>query len=192
MDVENTFLNGDLQEEIYMCLLPRNDCPLNKVCQLQRVLYDLKHPSWAQFVKFSTTMEHLGFASSPHDSALFIQKTTKGIILLLLYVDYMIIISYDHSGISDLEKSLNQNFKMKELGALRDFVGLKVSSNPGGYYLRRKYAYDLFSCIGMIDSKVTSTPLEANVRLTPNDGTLLKDATLYRQLVSGLIYLTVT
>ena len=125
-------------------------------------------------------MQHLDFIFSPHDFVLFIRKITKGIILLLLYVDYMIIISYDHSGISDLEKSLNQNFKMKELGALRDFVGLKVSSNPGGYYLRRKYAYDLFSCIGMIDSKVTSTPLEANVKLTLNNGALLKDATFYR------------
>jgi len=45
---------------------------------------------------------------------------------------------------------------------------------------------------GILDSKTESTPLELNCKLTPLDGTPLEDATLYRQLVGSLVYLTVT
>jgi hypothetical protein len=114
-------------------------------------------------------------------------------ILLRLYVDDIIIIGDDHSGISDFKKFLQQQFEMKDLGHLGYFLGLEVSSDSTGYYLSQaKYASDLLSHAGLTDTKVVSTPLEMNARLTPLDGTPLSDATLYRQLVGSLVYLTVT
>uniref|UniRef100_A0A2N9H992 Reverse transcriptase Ty1/copia-type domain-containing protein n=1 Tax=Fagus sylvatica TaxID=28930 RepID=A0A2N9H992_FAGSY len=75
----------------------------------------------------------------------------------------------------------------------RSDKGLEVSSDSTGYYLSQaKYASDLLSRTGLTDTKVVSTPLEMNARLTPLDGTPLSDATLYRQLVGSLVYLTVT
>uniref|UniRef100_A0A2N9EJL0 CCHC-type domain-containing protein n=1 Tax=Fagus sylvatica TaxID=28930 RepID=A0A2N9EJL0_FAGSY len=75
----------------------------------------------------------------------------------------------------------------------RSDKGLEVSSDSTGYYLSQaKYASDLLSRAGLTDTKVVSTPLEMNARLTPLDGTPLSDATLYRQLVGSLVYLTVT
>ncbi|KAJ4716916.1 Reverse transcriptase, RNA-dependent DNA polymerase [Melia azedarach] len=76
----------------------------------------------------------------------------------------------------------------------RALYGLKqVLSAADGYYLSQaKYASDLLTRVGLTDSKVTSTPLEPNAKLTPLDRVLLKDATLYRQLVGILVYLTVT
>ena len=82
---------------------------------------------------------------------------------------------------------------MKDLGTLSYFLGLEVTSSSDGYYLSQtKYAYDLFSKAGIIDSKTISTPLEYNAKLTPLDGEPISDATRYRQLVGSLIYLTVT
>ena len=82
---------------------------------------------------------------------------------------------------------------MKDLGHLSYFLVLKVSSDSTGYYLSQaKYALDLLSCAGRTDTKVVSTSLEMNARLTPLDGTPLSDATLYRQLVGSLVYLIVT
>ena len=114
-------------------------------------------------------------------------------ILFLLYVDDMIITRDDHSGISDFKQFLHQQFEMKDLGRLGYFLGLEVSSDSIGYYLSQaKYASDLLSCAGLTDTKVVSTPLEMNARLTPLDGTPLSDATLYHQLIDSLVYLTVT
>ena len=82
---------------------------------------------------------------------------------------------------------------MKDLGHLGYFLGLEVSSDSTGYYLSQaKYASDLLSRVGLTNTKVVSTSLEMNARLTLLDGTLLSDATLYRQLVGSLVYLTVT
>ena len=82
---------------------------------------------------------------------------------------------------------------MKDLGHLSYFLGLEVSFDSTGYYLSQaKYASDLLSRAGLTDTKIVSIPLEMNARLTPLDGTPLSDATLYRQLVGSLVYLTVT
>ena len=138
-------------------------------------------------------MHQFGFSSSPHDTALFIRRSNQGMILLLLYVDDMIITGNDHSGIFDFKQFLYQQFEMKDLGHLGYFLGLEVSSNSIGYYLSQaKYAFDLLSHASLTDTKVVSTPLEMNAHLTPLDGTPLSDATLYRQLVSSLVYLIVT
>uniref|UniRef100_A0A2N9GJX2 Integrase catalytic domain-containing protein n=1 Tax=Fagus sylvatica TaxID=28930 RepID=A0A2N9GJX2_FAGSY len=191
MDVKNAFLNGDLTEEVYMQAPPGySDCP-DKVCLLRRALYGLKQAPRAWFAKFSSIVHQFGFSSSSHDTALFIRRSDKGMILLLLYVDDMIITGDDHSGISDFKLFLHQQFEMKDLGHLSYFLGLEVSSDSTGYYLSQaKYASDLLSRAGLTDTKVVSTPLEMNARLTPLDGTPLRDATLYRQLVGSLVYLT--
>jgi hypothetical protein len=105
----------------------------------------------------------------------------------------MIITGDDRSSIRDLQHFLSQNFEMKNLGQLNYFLGLKVTSGSDGYYLSQvKYASDLLSKAGLTDSKTCISPLEHNTRLLATDGESLPDATLYRQLVSSLIYLTVT
>ncbi|XP_015946589.1 uncharacterized mitochondrial protein AtMg00810-like [Arachis duranensis] len=82
---------------------------------------------------------------------------------------------------------------MKDLGSLSYFLGLEVISTDDGIYLSQaKYASDLLARAGITDSRTESTPLEPNVRFTPMDGTVLDNPTLYRQLVGGLVYLTVT
>ncbi|XP_047320642.1 uncharacterized mitochondrial protein AtMg00810-like [Impatiens glandulifera] len=97
------------------------------------------------------------------------------------------------SSLSDLQSYLHQYFDMKSLGKLCYFLGLEISDTVDGIYLSQaKYDSDLISRAGLTDSKTASTPLEADCRLTPLDGTPLKDPTLYRQLVVSLIYLTIT
>ncbi|KAA0049719.1 Integrase, catalytic core [Cucumis melo var. makuwa] len=120
--------------------------------------------------------------------------TYKGIVLLLLlYVDDMIITGNDPQAISDLQHYLDQHFEMKDLGSLNYFLVLEVSRRSNGYLLSQaKYAFDLLACSRITDSNTASTPLDPNVHLTPYDGVPLENASLYRQLVGSLIYLTVT
>ena len=99
MDVKNSFLNGKLSEEVYMQPPPSLSVESNKVCHLRRALYGLKQAPRAWFVKFNSTIFRLGYTASPYDSALFLRRTDKGTILLLLDMDNMIITSDDLSGI---------------------------------------------------------------------------------------------
>ena len=99
MDVKNAFLNGELSEEVYMQPPPGLSVDSNKVCRLRRALYGLKQAPRAWFAKFSSTIFRLGYTASPYDSALFLRRTDKGTILLILYVDDMIITGDDLSSI---------------------------------------------------------------------------------------------
>ena len=99
MDVKNAFLNGNLSEEVYMQPLPSLSVESNKVYHLRHALYGLKQAPRAWFVKFSSTISRLGYMASHYDSTLFLRRTDKGIILLLLYMDDMIITGNDLNGI---------------------------------------------------------------------------------------------
>jgi hypothetical protein len=82
---------------------------------------------------------------------------------------------------------------MKDLGPFSYFLGLEVFSSSDGYYLTQaKYTFNLTSRAGVTDSKIVDTSIEYNNRLNTYNEELLPDATLYRQLVGSLVYLTVT
>ena len=165
----------------------------NKVCHLRRVLYGLKQAPRAWFAKFSSTIFRLGYTASSYDFALFLRRTDKGTILLLLYVDDMIITGDDLSGIQELKDFLNQQFKIKDLGHLGYFLGLEITHSTDGLYITQaKYASDLLSRAGLTDSKTVDTLVELNAHLTLLGGKPLSNPSLYRRLVGSLVYLTVT
>ena len=131
LDVKNAFLNGDLQEEVYMSPPSGVSRDSGYVYKLKKALYGLKQAPCAWFEKFSVVISSLGFASSSHDSALFVKCTDTGPLILSLYVDDMIITDDDIDGISVLKTKLARQFEMKGLGSLRYFLGIdQVAYSP--------------------------------------------------------------
>ena len=103
-----------------------------------------------------------------YDFALFLCRTDKGTILLLLYIDDMIITDDDLSGIQELKDFLSQQFEMKDLGHLSYFLGLEITHSIDELYITQaKYASELLSRAGLIDSKIVDTLVELNAHLTP-------------------------
>ena len=88
----------------------------------------------------------MGYTASPYDSALFLRRTDKSTILLLLYVNDMIITGDDLSGIQELKDFLSQQFEMKDLGHLSYFLGLEITHFTYGLYITQaKHASDPLS-----------------------------------------------
>lgn len=82
---------------------------------------------------------------------------------------------------------------MKHFGLLSYFFGLEVNSDVTGCYLSQvNYITNLLSCTPLTDIKIVSTTIQTNATFTPSDRELLSNPSLYHQLVSGLVYLTVT
>ncbi|CAL5429371.1 unnamed protein product [Camellia sinensis] len=193
LDVKNAFLNGHLAEEVYMRPPPGLSHPPGVVCRLRRALYGLKQSPRAWYERFHSVALQLGFRPSHHDCALFVRRTSVGLILLLLYVDDMIITGSDYSTIEEVKHQLFQEFEMKDLGFLRYFLGIEVATSPTGYLLSQtKYARDILSRANLTDEKIVDTPLELHAKFSASDGVPLEDPTLYRELVGCLVYLTVT
>jgi len=193
LDVKNAFLNGELREEVYMQPPPGYSVPDGMVCHLRRSLYGLKQAPRAWFERFSSIVTDAGFKPRDHDPALFVHTSPRGRTLLLLYVDDMIITGDDSQFIEFVKKRLSDKFLMSDLGPLRYFLGLEVSSTPDGIYLsQEKYIQDLLSRAALTDHRTVDTPMELGVQLRATDGEPLADPTRYRHLVGSLVYLGIT
>ena len=193
LDVKNAFLNGELREEVYMRPPPGYSVPEGMVCRLRRSLYGLKQAPRAWFQRFASVVLGAGFSASNHDPALFVHTSSRGRTLLLLYVDDMIITGDDPEYIAFVKARLSEQFLMSDLGPLRYFLGIEVSSTPEGFYLsQEQYIQNLLDRAGLTDHQTVETPMELNVHLRATDGEPLSDATRYRHLVGSLVYLGVT
>jgi hypothetical protein len=82
---------------------------------------------------------------------------------------------------------------MSDLGPLRYFLGIEISSTSEGFFWsQEKYIQDLLDRVSLIDHWTAKTPMELNVHLTPTDGEPLEDPTHYHHIVGSLVYLGVT
>ena len=136
MDVNNAFLHGDLEEEVYMKLPPgfRHSHP-NKVCRLRKSLYGLKQAPRCWFKKLSDALLKFGFIQSYDDYSLFCYSR-KGIQLcVLIYVDDLLISGNDSRMVQKFKEYLSKCFSMKDLGKLNYFLGIEVSRGPEGIFL---------------------------------------------------------
>jgi len=195
MDVKNVFLHGDLQEEVYMeqpLGYVDQTCP-NLVYKLKKALYGLKQAPRAWSDKIGQYLVTSGFQTSNVDFSLYVKKTDRGIVVIVIYVDDLIITKDSYVDIFDLKKLLKQKFEMKDLGELHYFLGIEVTQSPKGIWLLQKqYALNKLSEYGMTGCKPISIPLEQNVKLSADVGDLVEDTTMYRRIVGSLIYMTIT
>ena len=129
---------------------------------------------------------------SQYDSSLFLHKTYARIVLLLVYVDDIVITGTNSLLITQLQQHLRSSFHMKDLGNLTYFLGLEVHSNSFGIFLyQHKYIQDLVALAGLQSSALVDTPLEVYVKYHMDEGELLTDPSLYRQLVGSLNNFTI-
>jgi hypothetical protein len=138
LDVQNAFLNGELREEVYMQPPPGYFVPAGMVCRLRRSLYGLKQAPRAWFEHFASVVTVVGFSPSAHDPAPFVHISPHGHTLLLLYVDDMIITGDGSEYIAFVKARLRDQFLMTDLGPLRYFLRIKVSSTSDGFSISQE------------------------------------------------------
>ena len=191
LDVQNAFLHGVLEEEVYMRQPPGFVDPArpNHLCRLFKALYGLKQAPRAWHARLGSVLRALGFIPSTADTSLFLLQRPEVTMYLLVYVDDIILISSSDVAADRLVAALSGDFAVKDLGALHFFLGLEVSRSSAGVTLtQKKYALDLLRRAGMLNCKPATTPMSATDRLSALDGDPLSpdDATEYRSLVGGL------
>jgi hypothetical protein len=194
MDVHNAFLHGDLDEEVYMSLPPGfSGVSPGKVCRLRKSLYGLRQAPRNWFSKLASALKSFGFVQSYADYSLFSLERHGIVLHILVYVDDLIIAGNDSAAIATFKAYLSTCFHMKDLGALKYFLGLEIARGSDGLFIsQRKYALDIISEAGLLGAKPCDFPMEQNHQLALDTSPNFEHPDRYRRLVGRLIYLTIT
>ncbi|OIW21109.1 hypothetical protein TanjilG_29361 [Lupinus angustifolius] len=195
LDINNAFLNGLLNEKVYMqqpTCFQHSDKTL--VCKLHKAIYGLKQAPKQWFEKLKGTLFSLGFTTSKCDNSLFIHFSSTYKLYVLVYVDDIIVTRSSQSHVQQLISSLNSAFALKQLGKLDYFLGIEVKHlQDGSLHLNQsKYVKDLLERAHMHLAKSAATPMASNCKLTKHGGQSFEDPTLYKSIVGALQYATIT
>ncbi|RVW67170.1 Retrovirus-related Pol polyprotein from transposon RE1 [Vitis vinifera] len=183
LDVKNTFLNGDLEEEVFMSPPPsfEESFGVGKVCKLKKSLYGLKQSPRAWFERFGKIIKHYGYTQSQADHTMFYKHSNEGkVVILIVYVDDIVLIGDDCNELEKLKGKLAEEFEITDLGALKYFLGMEFARSKEGIFVnQRKYVLDLLDETGMLGCKPAETPIELNVKLQPTKAKNVKDRDRY-------------
>lgn len=134
------------------------------MCQLHKAISELKQSSRKWFHKFSSVLILDGFTQSANDHSLFTKQAGTSFLALLIYVDDIIIASNNDLAVHRVKCLLNAQFKMKDLGPLRYFLGLEVARSAAGISIcQQKYALKLLSETDYLGYKPFSIPMDPNL-----------------------------
>ena len=131
MNVKTAFLNGDLNEEVYM-MQPEgfvaNDSG-KLVCRLKKSIYGLKQASRQWYLKFHSVVTSYGFVENKVDQCIYCKVSGRKFIFLILYVDDILLASSDLGLLHETKRMLSNNFDMKDLGEASFVLGIEIHRN---------------------------------------------------------------
>ena len=197
MDIKTAFLNGDLEEDIYMQQPPGyEEGGPGIVCHLRKSLYGLKQAPRAWHLKLKGELEKLGLKVSAADPGLFILPLGQDSVYVLVYVDDILLASRSLANIQALKSKIGRVFDVKDLGEAHHFLGMLIERDKAASTLKlsqERLANDIIAKFGMDNAKARSVPLSQGTRLTRSDDSPLldKDKYPYSELIGSLLYLSV-
>eukprot|EP00253_Pinus_taeda_P017401 PITA_17401 len=134
MDVKSTFLNGELEEKVYIeqpegFILVNNE---NLVCKLKKALYGLKQAPGAWYYRLDKYLQQQGFTKGFVDNNLYTKIENDKLLIIVVYVDNIIFGSNEESMSQNFTSIMQQEFKMSLPGELTYFLGLQVQQTKDG------------------------------------------------------------
>ena len=176
MDVKTAFLNGDLDEEIYMEQLEGFIVPgqEKKVCRLVKSLYGLKQAPIQWHEKFDSVMMKNGFKINECDKCVYVKNTEHGFVIICLYIDDILIIGSNNEVIKTTKEMFNDKFDMKDLGVADVILGIKISKTSDGLILSQShYIEKILKKFKQNHGSPMRTPVDVNLNLSKNNGKCL-------------------
>ncbi|WVZ75827.1 hypothetical protein U9M48_023856 [Paspalum notatum var. saurae] len=186
MDVKSAFLNGYINELVYVDQLPGFEDPRkpNHMYRLHKALYGLKQAPrrWYEWLRDFLIMQ--GFKIGKVDMTLFTKDVNGDLFICQIYVDDIIF------GCTN-EKLSHEEFEMSMIGEQNFFLGFEIKQVKGGIFIHQeKYCRDLLKKFKMGDCKPISTPMSTNEHLNADVDGKPVDQSNYRSMIGSLLYLT--
>lgn len=167
LDVETAYLYSDLEEDIYIHppKTPGNRKYSEKVLKLKKAVYGLKQSGRNWNIKLDTELKKEGLERLKSDPCIYINQKQKKTLIVAVYVDDLLIFSKDKEEIKSLEERLKKQFKIRNLGEVSEFLGMKIERDykQGTLSIHQKpYILRMLDRFRMSDCHPVKTPMELN------------------------------
>ncbi|GJT39253.1 retrovirus-related pol polyprotein from transposon TNT 1-94 [Tanacetum coccineum] len=193
MDVKSAFLNGFINEEVYVAQPPGFvdfEKP-NHVFKLKKALYGLKQAPKAWYDRLKAFLLDHSYTMGLVDNTLFTKKKDSHIIIVQIYVDDIIFGSTCQDLCDDFSKIMHDEFEMSMMGELNFFLGLQIKQFEDGIFFNQsKYVKEMLKKFGLENAKPIKTPMSSETKLTRDEEGEPIDDTKYRGMIGSLLYLT--
>jgi hypothetical protein len=195
MNVKTAFLNGVIQEEVFVMqpLDFENPKYPNRLYKLSKTLYGPKQASQAWYARFSTfLLEHV-YVMGSVDKTIFTLNYDTDLLLVQIYVGDIIFGGSSHTLVSRFQEMMENVFQISMMEELIFFLGTLVKQTKQDTFIHQaKYTKDLIKKFNMAELKHVSTPMSTATSLGPDEDGEAVDQKEYMSMIGSLLYLTVT
>ncbi|CAI7845099.1 unnamed protein product [Closterium sp. NIES-54] len=196
MDVTTAFLNGVLEEEIFMVQPEGFDDGSGRVLRLKKALYGLKQAPRQWYLKLRGVLEEIGFTPSTADHSLFMLGEGEQRSFMVVYVDDILIFSPSSDLVKGVMLKLQDKFKCTALGDVSFYLGLHIERDVEKRCMRvhqRKYLEALAANFGQSEGHV-ATPFPSGFKCVkgPEEESVgEEERRRFHSLVGSLMYASV-
>ncbi|KAJ4716957.1 Retrovirus-related Pol polyprotein from transposon TNT 1-94 [Melia azedarach] len=195
MDVKSAFLNGVLEEEVYIQQPTGFEVKgqEDKVLKLRKALYGLKQAPRAWNSRIDKYFQKNGFTKCPYEHALYIKIKDEDILIVCLYVDDLIFTGSNPSLFDDFKNTMTKEFEMTDIGLMAYYLSIEVKQEEDGIFIsQQRYTKEILKKFKMENCKPISTPIECGIKLSKHEEGERVDSIFFKSLVGCLRYLTCT
>lgn len=192
-DVKTAFLNGNIEEEIYVQQPKGYNDNSGRVCKLQKSLYGLKQSSRCWNKTFTKLLRDFDLRPSDADLCVFVNHRHNKKIILAIYIDDGLMAATDENDIVSLCDYLRRNFEVKVFPA-KHFLGLEIRRLQNGsiHLNQSQYAGRVLQRFNLADAAVVSTPADSSINAAEISEAMNEEIEFpFRQAVGSLMYLMV-
>ena len=194
MDVTAAFLNGELEDEVYMKQPEEFEVKGKEhlVCKLSKSLYGLKQSSRCWNSILDEHLKSIGFTQTESDPCIYVKEGDGDIFIVAIHVDDIILAGKSDEEIAKVKEGIAQRFQVKDMGELKYILGIQVIQEDGKVWIGQStYTENILKKSGMENCKPVETPVDLNSKLVKaTKDSELSNKEEYQSAVGSLLYLS--
>jgi hypothetical protein len=195
MDVKSAFLNGVIEEEVYVKqpLGFESEKYPHRVYRLKRALYGLKQAPRAWYGRLRGFLLSRGFVMGTLDKTLFLLKHGNDLLVVQIYMDDIVFGGSSHNLVAKFADEMRREFEMSMMGELQYFLRLQIKQVKDETFVHQtKYTKDMLRKFQMQNVKPMSTPMGSTATSDVDEDGEAVDQREYRRMIGSLLYLMAT
>jgi Reverse transcriptase (RNA-dependent DNA polymerase)/GAG-pre-integrase domain/Integrase core domain len=192
MDVKGAYLNGILQEKIYMHQPEGYDDGSGRVCLLVKTLYGLKQSGREWNKELDTKLKEFGFHPLRSDPCAYVRRNGDNLEIITVWVDDLLLFATSNDLLEKMKKELQSKWTVTDMGEPAKIIGIEITIKDDYILISQEKRIEaILKREGMDECNPVSMPMDPNDKIKPNpDGNEGSKSNSYAKLLGELQFLT--